>query len=241
MKDISFLTNAPIAHRGYHNSKYPENSIGAFKNAIKYGYTIELDVHLTKDSKIVVFHDRTLKRVCGVNKCIEELTYKELSKYNLFDTKYKIPLLKEVLDLVNDKVGLLIETKVFKFDGKLEEELSKLLDDYNGSFAIQSFNIFSINWFKKNRKHYIRGLLSSDFIDKKVSNLKKMIGKTLLADIILKTDFISYDIKALPNLFIKTKRKKKLVLSWNIKNNDEYKKAILYSDNIIGENLKDYI
>ena len=241
MKDISFLIKTPIAHRGYHNSRYPENSIGAFKNAIKNGYTIELDVHLTKDSKIVVFHDKMLKRVCGVNKSIEELTYEELSKYNLFDTKYKIPLLKEVLDLVNGKVGLLIETKVFKFDGKLEKELSKLLDSYNGPFAIQSFNAFSIDWFRKNKNNYIRGLLSSDFTDKKVSTLRKMIGKTLIVDILLKTDFISYDLKSLPNLFIKTKRKKKMVLSWNIKTKDEYKKAILYSDNIIGENLKDYI
>ena len=144
MKDISFLTNTPIAHRGYHNSKYPENSIAAFKNAMKYGYTIELDVHLTKDYKIVVFHDKTLKRVCNIDKCIEELTYEELSKYNLFDTKYKIPLLKEVLDLVNGKAGLLIETKVIRFNGKLEEELSKLLDNYKGPFAVQSFNIFSI-------------------------------------------------------------------------------------------------
>ena len=241
MKRLSFLSDVPIAHRGYHNIKYPENSIGAFKNAIKNGYTIELDVHLTKDKKIVVFHDKTLRRVCGEKKYIEDLTYEELSKYNLFSTKYKIPLLKEVLDLVNGKVGLLIETKVVKFNGELEEELSKLLDRYNGPFAVQSFNVFSINWFRKNKSHYIRGLLSSDFLDKKISNLKKTIGKTLLMDIILKTDFISYDIKALPNIYVKAKRKKKLVLSWNIKNNDEYKKAILYSDNIIGENLKDYI
>lgn len=241
MKDVSFLAKTPIAHRGYHDSKYPENSIAAFKNAIKYGYTIELDVHLTKDNKVVVFHDRTLKRASKENKCIEDLTYEELSKYNLFGTKYKIPLLKEVLDLVNGKVGLLIETKVIEFDGKLENELSKLLDNYNGLFAVQSFNVFSINWFRKNKNHYIRGLLSSDFIDKKVSNLRKMIGKTLITDIILKTDFISYDIKALPNLFVKTKRRKKLVLAWNIKDIDEYKKAILYSDNIIGENLNDYI
>ena len=67
------------------------------------------------------------------------------------------------------------------------------------------------------------------------------MGKTIIADIILKTDFISYDIKSLPNIFIKIKRKKKLVLAWNIKNNNEYKKAILYSDNIIGENLNNYI
>ena len=241
MKDISFIAKTPIAHRGYHNDKFPENSIAAFKNAIKYGYTIELDVHLTKDNKLVVFHDNSLKRVCGYNKSVEDFTYEELTKFNLFDTKYKIPLLEEVLELVNGKVGLLIETKVIKFDGKLENELSKLLDSYKGAFAIQSFNVFSINWFKKNRNNYIRGLLISDFVIKNKGNLKRLIGKILLADIYLKTNFISYDIRSLPNLFVKAKRKKKLVLSWNIKNKNDYDKAILYSDNIIGENMENYI
>ncbi len=138
MKGISFLKDKLIAHRGYHDIKkgIPENSIAAFKKAIRYNYTIELDVHLTKDGRLVVFHDNSLKRVCGVKKIIEDCTYSELLKYNLFDTKYKIPLFEEVLKLVDGKVGLLIETKIGKFNGKLEEELVKQLDNYKGDFAI---------------------------------------------------------------------------------------------------------
>ena len=63
MKDISFLTKSYIAHRGLHNKIYPENSLGAFKNAIKKGYSIECDIHVTKDKKVVVFHDNNLKRM----------------------------------------------------------------------------------------------------------------------------------------------------------------------------------
>ena len=72
MKNISFLKDKLIAHRGDHDikNKIPENSIPAFKKAINNNYTIELDVHLTKDNKIVVFHDNTLKRVCNINKII---------------------------------------------------------------------------------------------------------------------------------------------------------------------------
>lgn len=243
MKDINFLKCNLIAHRGYHNkgAGIPENSIVAFKRAIRYNYTIELDVHLTKDNKLVVFHDNNLKRVCSVNKIIENCTYNELLKYNLFGTKYKIPLFEEVLKLVDGKVGLLIETKTSKFNGKLEKELSKRLDNYNGLFAIQSFNPMSILWFKKNKKSYIRGLLSSDFKhDKSVSNLRKNLAKCLVADIILKTDFISYDIRALPNRYIRTKRKSKLILGWTIRNKKNYDKAIKYCDNLICENMEKY-
>ena len=47
------------AHRGFHdnNIDVPENSKKAFALAVKNGYGIELDVQLTKDEKVVVFHD----------------------------------------------------------------------------------------------------------------------------------------------------------------------------------------
>ena len=55
------------AHRGLHDIKkgIPENSIPAFQAAIEAGYGIELDVHLTKDGKLVVFHDDDFRRICG--------------------------------------------------------------------------------------------------------------------------------------------------------------------------------
>ena len=243
MKNISFLKHKLIAHRGDHDikNKIPENSIPAFKKAINNNYTIELDVHLTKDNKIVVFHDNTLKRVCNINKIIEQCTYGELLKYNLFNTNHKIPLLKDVLKLVDGRVGILIETKVINYNGKLEEELSKLLDKYNGDFAIQSFNIFSILWFKKNRKNYIRGLLSSDFKKRNdINSLKKSICKTLISDIFLKTDFISYDIRALPNIYVKNKRKRKIILGWTVRNKKQYETAKKYCDNLICENMTYY-
>lgn len=241
IRNLDFLKTRIIAHRGYHDKKYPENSISAFKKSIRYGYNIELDVHLTKDEKLVVFHDNNLKRMCKIDKCIEDLTYDELLKYNLLDTKYKIPLLSEVLSLINGQVGLLIETKVIKFNGKLEEKLSDMLDNYNGDFAVQSFNPLTISWFKKNRKNYLRGILLSDFNKHNISNLKKWILKTLILDIFLKVDFIGYDLRALPSKYIENKRKLKPVFTWTIRTKQDYEKAVMYSDNIIAENMHDYL
>ena len=72
------------AHRGFHGEEgIPENSMAAFKKAKGSGYGIELDVQLTKDGVMVVHHDYDLKRTCGVNKKITDLTYRELCRYRL--------------------------------------------------------------------------------------------------------------------------------------------------------------
>ena len=68
---------ANIAHRGLHRAdrSVPENSLSAFRDAAENGYAIELDVHLTADDRVVVFHDDSLRRVCGVEQDVEALTW----------------------------------------------------------------------------------------------------------------------------------------------------------------------
>ena len=100
----TFLTTNLIAHRGLHYN-YLENTLGAFKEAIKNNYIIELDVRLTKDKKVIVFHDNNLFRITGINKNINESTYEELKEI------INIPTLQEVLNLVSGKVTIIIEIK----------------------------------------------------------------------------------------------------------------------------------
>ncbi len=230
------------AHRGYHDMKknIPENSILAFKRAVRYGYGIELDVHLLKDKNVVVFHDHNLKRVCGINKIIEDCTYDELLNYNLFNTSQKIPLLKEVLLTVNKKVPILIETKMIKFNGELEKTVAKEISSYQGEVLMQSFNPFSVRWFKKNFPKIRRGILISDSLNQGVISIKNMTLKTFIIDFISKANFISYNAKLLPNKYISFKRSKKQIFSWTIKNNKEYEFAKEYSDYLICENMDNF-
>ena len=113
------------AHRGLHNMKkgIPENSMKAFQAAVDAGDGIELDVHLTKDNQIVVFHDDTFERVCGKKGTVEETTYTEMKKYFLSGTKERIPLLKDVLKTVDGKVPLLIEVKLPSANTKVCQRL----------------------------------------------------------------------------------------------------------------------
>ena len=241
MKDLEFLSRSLIAHRGYYNNKkgIPENSVMAFKKAIDNNYLIELDVRLTKDKKLVVFHDDNLKRVCGVNKKVKDLTYKELLKYNLCDTTLKVPLFSDVIKLVNGRVPILIETKYHNRYGILEKILINELSNYRGLYAIQSFYPMSLLWLKRNAKDIPIGLLSSDFKDNS-NSLKKLIGKTLILDLFFKTDFISYDVKGLPSNYISLKKDKKKIVIWTIKNKKDYDLAKKYADALICENMYKY-
>ena len=219
MKNIDFLKRSLIAHRGVHNSHIPENTLPAFVKCVDKNYIIELDIHILSDNTIVVYHDHNLKKLTGVNKVIETLSYAQLSKIKI-DKKYTIPMLDQVIHIVKGKVPLLIEVKDINNNSKIEEELVKILDEYKGEFAIQSMNPFVIDWFYKNRKDYILGLIVFNDLNYKV--LRKYIKKI---------DFISVYKKKLPF------KSKKFIIGWTIKKESEYIKYKNLSDNLICENI----
>lgn len=233
-KDLSFLKKSLIAHRGIFNNKdVPENSLKAFQKAIEKGNIIELDVHLTKDNKVVVFHDDNLKRMTGVDGRLVDFTYPELQKLKLLNTDERIPTLEEVLELINGKVPVIIELKYDRKPGELETYLAKILDNYNGKFAVKSFHPLIIRWFKKNRPNYIRGLL----VGKSYNNfLEKILSKNLFLAL-SNPDFISVDIKALDEPKIQKLLKKYFSLGWTVRNKEDFNKDKDKFDNLICENL----
>ena len=79
-------------------------------------------VRLTKDNKVIVFHDANTKRLTCQDKVVEESTYEELNKQKNFH----IPLLSEVLELVKGNVPLLIELKEHNVIEKLENAFANL-------------------------------------------------------------------------------------------------------------------
>ncbi|MBQ8337927.1 MAG: glycerophosphodiester phosphodiesterase [Oscillospiraceae bacterium] len=193
--DRKLMENTYIAHRGLHSLKpnTPENSIAAFKAAIEAGIAIETDIHITKDNEVVVFHDDTLKRMCGDEREIEKLTLNEIKKLRLAGTNEQIPTLKEVLDLVDGKVPLLIEFKSISLDTtrRLCPKANELLEDYKGKYFVQSFFPFVLGWYRKNRKDVIRGQLSSGFGKNELLS-RRLLGM-LVFNFIARPDFVSYD------------------------------------------------
>ncbi len=192
------------AHRGLHciEKGIPENSMKAFRMAVKEGFGIELDVHLTRDEKLVVFHDDTLKRVCKRPGKVEDMTYEELKSCYLSGTSERIPLFSSVLKYVDGRVPLLIEVKLPTQDTKICARLSEELADYKGAFLIQSFNSLVIHWYKKHRPKVLRGQLSSNLVksDRSPHYLLRFCVKYLLSNCYTRPDFISYKLQDSHNL-----------------------------------------
>lgn len=238
--NLSFLDDIKIAHRGLHdgNERIPENTCLSVSEALKKGYPIEIDVHLTKDNKIIVMHDDNLLRMVGVDRKIKNLTYDELSEYTIKNSREKIPLLTEILDIVSGKEMILIEIKTYDNVGPLEEELVKILDNYDGQFAVQSFNPFAVKWFKVHRPQYIRGLLSCGFEYNKFNFVKRVILRKLWLLSWADPHFVSYEISDLTKRKAnKVKKKNIKLLGWTIDNDNKHKKALELCDGEIFEKL----
>lgn len=234
-----WMRNTAIAHRGLWNKDIPENSLLAYKNAADNGFAIEIDVHLTTDGEVVSFHDATLLRMTGVDRKITDCSLKELKGYKLLETEYTIPTLKEILPIVKDKSPLLIELKSYSKEmvGKLEKATYDILKDYDGDFAIQSFNPFSVKWFTDNAPEIIRGQLSSYFIGDSMKRLNKLLLKKLFFNNQTKVDFVSYDQRNIPNRYIeKAKREGKVIIAWTVVTSQREKELQPIVDNIIFEN-----
>lgn len=236
MKDLKFLKETIIAHRGVHNEKdIIENSLEAFKEAVNKNYIIELDVHFLKDGEVVVFHDDNIERVTGINKNLKDCTYDEIRNIKLLNKNTYIPKFSDVLKLVDGKVPILIELKNDNKVGLLESSLVQILKKYNGKYAVQSFNPLSIMWFKNNYPNIIRGQLVCKFKNKKMDNIKKFILKTMFFNIITNPDFISHSVDDLSYKEVNKIKKNKFILGWTVRNKERYDELIKYYDNLICE------
>ncbi len=237
----TWLCNQFIAHRGLHDAESPENSKLAFKNAIDNNYAIELDVRPLADGTLVVFHDETLGRLTGKDGFISNFTYEDIKDLTLLKTNEHILTFKETLDFVDGKVPLLIE---IKNSGKVgfEKNVWKILSKYKGEYAIQSFNPYSLEWFKTNAPHVKRGQLASffkgpEFKGQDIGFIKRYaLKRMLLNKKVSEPNFISYQGDNLPNRFVK-KYSDLPVIAWGIKSQEAYNKVKKYCNNIIFENF----
>jgi glycerophosphoryl diester phosphodiesterase len=193
-----WLTSEPIAHRGsFDNKEIAENTIEAFELAIARGHPIEFDVRLTKDGQLAVFHDTSLFRMAGLDKAVEDASWDEIRQLTLLGTSQTIPTLRSVLEAVNGRVPILLEVKKESLKPGIEAEVAKALDNYRGAFAVQSFNPFSILWFKKYRPAFCRGQLAGDFRGQPgMKPLVNFILRKMYSNYISRPHFVAYDIQA---------------------------------------------
>lgn len=223
------------AHRGLHDngSGAPENSLAAFQKAVDKGFGIELDVQLSKDNIPVVFHDYTLKRICGVEGKVCDFTYEELQQFSLCSTDQRIPRFEEVLKLVDSKVPLIVELKFESPDTSVCQAADKLLSGYGGLYCIESFNPLGVWWYRRHRKGVVRGQLSDAF--RKGSDHRGplyFLLRNLLLNWLGKPDFVAYNHRY-PNCLSRRLCRSlyhNTAVAWTVKTPQELKEAGRYFD-----------
>ncbi len=221
-----------IAHRGLFDKEngIPENSLPAFQRAIEAGYGIELDVQLTQDCQLVVFHDENLKRMCGVDRKICDCMYEELLQYKLQESQAHIPLFSEVLAIMTPETPWIIEVKPEGDHIGCVETLMSYLSDYQGLFVVESFHPAVLRWLRRHEPQVIRGQLSSNmFFEKNVKHniFVKLFLTNLLGNFLSRPDFIAYNHKHANQIsyricrwLFRTKH-----AAWTIKNQRELESA----------------
>ena len=232
-ENLKELAKVRYAHRGLHEIQngVPENSLLAFRLAKENGYGIELDVHLSKDGKLVVEHDDTLRRTCGADLKIEETDWNTLSSLRLEGTEEQLPLLEEVFDLIDGKVPLLIELKVVGGNfAKLGQAVSLALKEYHGPYCIESFEPRALRWFRQNDPQVARGQLAGT-VRKETSALISFILKNLLVNALSRPDFIAYHHRDHKNLSFRLCKAlyRPPIFLWTVKTEEGEKIAARYN------------
>jgi len=229
IKDISFLLQRPIAHRGLYSGVIPENSRTAFECAVNGNYPIELDVQLTVDNHLVILHDWTLRRMTGKNGIVTKVKYKDINRLYLSGTKEKISLLVDVLKMINGKVPLIIEIKCKSNSvQKICQEVYVVLQKYSGDVAISSFNPFVVRWFAQNAPEIIRGQNFTDFKDKNIieARLRQFVAYSVGIVSNNDPDFFACCASMLPQSYLAriVQKRKKPILVYAITDKREYDK-----------------
>ncbi len=231
-----WLTTQYIAHRGlYDNITIPENSLVAAQNAVDNNYGMELDVQMTSDGVLCVFHDDTLDRMTGKSGMIENMTWEQIKDITLLDTTHTIPTMQQWLDTVAGKSPMVIEIKSHKDIGNLENKLVDMLSHYSGEFVLESFNPFIVRWLRVNHPHLVTGQLSELYQDvKTLSPFTRWLLRNLMFLHYSKAQFVAYDITATAKLQkLQRIRKKMPLIVWTAKSQAQHDSTRHLYDNMI--------
>lgn len=239
--------NKKYAHRGLHGTVgydefAAENSLTAFKRAKERGFGIELDVRATADGEIVVFHDAALERVTGTDGKVSELTLAELKTRRLMETADTIPTLREVLELIDGEVPLLIELKEEGFDHSISEKTAQILKDYKGEYIVESFSPFAFGVFKKTHPKVPRGFLAHKHTENDSNKkLKYRLIQRFFFNFLCRPAFIAMNVKT-PKLFpmpVISAIFKTPMIAWTVKSKEEEIEA--YKNGFSGVIFEGYI
>ena len=223
----SFKTKLIIGHRG---GEGVENSLGAIKNSIdkRIDY-VEIDIQRTKDNYYIVNHDKTFKRVAGINKSASDMTLKEIKKISLRGEE-KIPEINEVLKLSKNKINLFIELKGKTADKKMVDDIVKLVkkEKMEKQVVFISMRYSVIDYLKTRYKEFKTGFIYFLFL----GDMSKIKADYML----FSEDFVT------ENHIEQIHRHNKKAIVWTVNSPDSMKKYLDSAvDGIITDRVNDIL
>ena len=237
MFDPSDFKGLFYGHRGLYDNQrgIPENSLPAFRAAAEKGYGVELDVQLSSDGFVVVFHDDTLDRVCGVHGNVVDFPLAQLQQMKLLDTEETIPLFTDVLAVLQQGAGpVIVELKSGSRNDELCEKTLEILRAWPDVYCVESFDPGIVSWFRRNAPDVIRGQLAQPAKDY-APGMPHLLARFLAGcrfSFLNKPDFIAYKVGPRPARVLRMQKKGVLLIGWT---SHDYAKDAKENDGVIFE------
>jgi glycerophosphoryl diester phosphodiesterase len=244
---LDWLTARPIAHRGLHDPTQGliENTAGAVLAAIAAGYGIEVDVQLSGDGEVMVYHDATLGRLAEGEARLDQLSAAELRRVPFRNSGERMMTLGDLCDLVAGGTTILIELKS-RFDGdvRLAERVAEVLAAYAGPAAPMSFDPWQIKALRHKARDLACGIIAAKYRphpywDLMPAWMRHGMGY-LLTGLAARPQFIAYaaaDLPALAPVFANRLLRLPL-LAWTIHSDTERRHALRWADQVIFEGFQ---
>ncbi|WP_127089452.1 glycerophosphodiester phosphodiesterase family protein [Aquabacter cavernae] len=245
MRDLTLFTRQPVAHRGLHDAArgIVENSRSAVSAAVAGGFGVEIDVQLSADGKVVVFHDTSLDRLTQGRGAVNAQPAATLHGMTLLDTPDHILKLRDVLDIVAGRSPLLIEMKsAFDGDMRLADACVALLADYAGPFALMSFDPDLIAHVRHTAPSILRGIVAEGRYDERewpdLSNRLRRSLPRLLHWPRTRFDFVAYRVRDLGDGTPRLMRRLGIpVFAWTVRTPEQRARGATLADQIIFESF----
>jgi len=244
--DLTWLTARPIAHRGLHDARAGviENTLSAAARAAERGFAIEVDLLLSADEEVVVFHDDTLDRLTTATGRVDRRTMAELRAIPITGTTDRIPSLDDLLRTVDGRVGLCLELKSEfprRPDERLVRRVAERLAGYRGPVVTKSFDpevVEAANRIMPQIAHGIVADRADDLVHyARFTRMERFGLRHLLHAPRSRPKFVSYCVKDLPapGPWIARRLFGLPVITWTVRSEEARRRVLAHADQIVFE------
>lgn len=159
---------------------------------------------------------------------------------SLSGTADGVPTFREVLDLIDGAVPLVIEIKMNGDEKGVSEKLMEIIEGYKGDYVVESFNPIALKVVRKMRPDILRGILSTEYLknEKHKGSILYALLQHLMLNFMVRPDFIAYDKNGYKVKGLRFVRRSfgTALIAWTVKSAEEERDAISHGfDTVIFE------